>query len=45
MLTQRSVCYLKEETNLRTEECRRRRIFSKHLSMFFKCQHIINTIF
>ncbi|CAI2731408.1 unnamed protein product [Schistosoma spindalis] len=31
MLTQRSVCYLKEETNLRTEECRRRRIFSKHL--------------
>ncbi|KAH8858124.1 RB1-inducible coiled-coil protein 1 [Schistosoma japonicum] len=31
MLTQRSVCYLKEETNLRTEECRRRRVFSKHL--------------
>ncbi|CAH8532950.1 unnamed protein product [Schistosoma turkestanicum] len=31
MLTQRSVCYLKEETNLRTDECRRRRVFSKHL--------------
>ncbi|CAH8860398.1 unnamed protein product [Trichobilharzia szidati] len=35
MLTQRSVYYLKEENHLRAEECRRRRIFSKHLKNNF----------
>ncbi|CAH8597489.1 unnamed protein product [Heterobilharzia americana] len=40
MLTQRSVYYLKEENSLRAEECRRRRIFSKHLK-----NNVLHTLF